>query len=77
MLACSCLLPDGWVNVPLPDETYDLSNPAVFLPLLVCMAPYGAVVFTIGARPAFEDGTVQDWAEYLAGKNDLKIERVD
>jgi hypothetical protein len=45
MLACSCLLPDGWVNVPLPEETYDLSNPAVFLPLLVCMAPYGAVVF--------------------------------
>jgi len=76
MLACSCLLPDGWVNVPLPEETYDLSNPAVFLPLLVCMAPYGAVVFTIGARPAFEDGTVQDWAEYLAGKSDLKIERV-
>ena len=76
MLACSCLLPDGWVNVSLPGETYDLSNPAVLLPLLVCMAPYGAVVFSIGARPAFEDGTVQDWAEYLAGQSDLTIERV-
>jgi hypothetical protein len=27
MLACACLVPDGWVNVPLPEETYDLSNP--------------------------------------------------
>ena len=40
MLSCSCLMPDGWVNVPLPDETYDLDKPGVFLPLLVCMAPY-------------------------------------
>jgi hypothetical protein len=76
MLACSCLLPDGWVNVPLPDDTYDLDNPAVFLPLLVCMAPYGAVVFSIAARPAFDDGTVQDWAEFLAEKNDLTVERI-
>jgi len=40
MLSGACLMPDGWVNVPLPDETYDLDNPGVFLPLLVCMAPY-------------------------------------
>ena len=76
MLACSCLIPDGWVNVPLPEETYDLDNPAVFLPLLVCTAPYGAVVFSIAARPAFDDGTIQDWAEYLAAQNDLAIERI-
>jgi len=76
MLDCSCLLPDGWVNVPLPNETYDLENPSVFLPLLVCMAPYGAVVFSIGARPAFDDGTVQDWAEHLAKQNELSVERI-
>ena len=76
MLSCSCLTPDGWVQVPLPDETYDFDNPAVFLPLLVCMAPYGAVVFSIAARPAFDDGTVQDWAEYLAEQNKLAVERI-
>ena len=76
MLSCSCLLPDGWVNVPLPEETYDLDNPTVFLPLLVCMAPYGAVVFSIAARPAFDDGTVQDWAEFLAAQNNLRVERI-
>jgi hypothetical protein len=76
MLACSCLVPDGWANVPIPEETYDFDNPTVFLPLLVRMAPYGAVVYTIAARPAFDDGTVQDWAEYLAAQNNLTIERI-
>lgn len=76
MLACSCLVPDGWVQVPVPEEQYDFDNPTVFLPLIVCMAPYGAVVFTIAARPAFGDGSVQDWAEYLAGQNNLQIERI-
>jgi hypothetical protein len=76
MLACSCLIPDGWANVPIPDEEYDFNNPAVFVPLLVCMAPYGAVVFTVAARPRFDDGTVQDWAEYLAAQNNLVVERI-
>ena len=76
MLACSCLVPDGWVNVALPEEQYDFDNPTVFLPLIVYMAPYGAVVFTIAARPAFSDGSVQDWAEYLAAHNNLQIERI-
>ena len=73
MLGCSCLVPDGWVKVPVPEEQYDFGNPTVFLPLVVCMAPYGAVVFTIAARPAFDDGSVQDWAEFLAGQNNLQI----
>jgi hypothetical protein len=76
MLAFSCLLPDGWVNVALPEETYDLNNPTVFLPLLVCMAPSGAVVFSIAARPAFNEGSVQDWVEYLAAQNNLQVERI-
>jgi hypothetical protein len=76
MLACRCLIPDDWVKVPVPDERYDFSNPTVFLPLLVCMAPYGAVVFTVAARPAFDDGSVQDWAEYLATQNNLQVETI-
>ena len=76
MLSCSCLLPDGWVLVPVPEEEYDLDNPGVFIPLVVCMAQYGVVVFTIAARPAFDDGTVQDWAEYLAAQQSLMVEQV-
>ena len=40
------------------------------------MAPYGAVVFSIAARPAFDDGTVQDWADYLAAQNNVSVEGV-
>jgi hypothetical protein len=76
ILACTCLLPDGWVQVPPPDEEYDLDNPAVFIPIVVCMAPYGAVVFTVAARPAFDDGSVQDWAEYLATQNEVSVTSV-
>jgi hypothetical protein len=76
MLACNCLVPDGWVQVPLPEEEHDFSQPTTFLPLLVCMAPYGAVLFTIAARPSFDDGTVQDWAEYLASNDNIEIEQV-
>jgi hypothetical protein len=76
MLSCSCLKPDGWVSVPVPEEEYDFENPSTFIPLLVWMAPYGAVVFTIAARPAFDDGAVQDWAEYLAGQQNLRLEQV-
>ena len=76
MLSCSCELPDSWVKVPVPNEEYDFTNSSVFLPIVVCMAPYGAIVFTIAARPAFEDGTVQDWAEYLAAQNNLTIQSI-
>lgn len=76
MLAFSCVVPDTWVEVPIPAEEYDLDNPAVFIPLLVRMAPYGAVVFTIAARPAFDSGSVQDWAEYLATQNNLSVESI-
>lgn len=76
MLAFSCVLPDTWVKLPIPEEEYDLDNPSVFIPLSVSMAPYGAVVFTIAARPAFDDGTVQDWADFLAQQNNLTVESI-
>ena len=76
MLSCSCELPDTWMKIPTPDEAYDFDNPLVFLPILLCMAPFGAVVFTIAARPAYENGSVQDWAEYLAEHNNLKLEQI-
>lgn len=73
MLAFSCRIPDGWIITPLPPEDYDFSNPTVFVPLLIAMAPYGAVLYTVAARPKFDDGTVQDWAEYLCTQNNLTV----
>src|SRR5215213_3768287 len=73
-LAFACLFPRGWVQVPLPEEPFDSDDPTAFLPLFIGMAPYGAVVFSIAARPSYENGTVQDWVDYLAEHNSMEIE---
>lgn len=75
-LAFSCALPRDWVRVPIPAEEHDLSNPAVFIPLLVVSSPNAAVFFTIAARPKYEDGSVEDWAQYLSTLNNLRVERM-
>lgn len=35
------------------------------MPLAVALTPYGPMVFTVAARPAFDDGAVSQWLEYI------------
>lgn len=65
-LACTFLRPKDWKLADLPNEDTDFSSPQTFAPLAIAMAPFAAIVFSIGARPAFEDGTLADWLGYLA-----------
>jgi hypothetical protein len=58
--------PTGWVVVPLPDENPDFSDTLLFAPLAILMAPYAAIVFAVAARPAYADGTVAQWLEFVA-----------
>ncbi|MGE0144114.1 MAG: hypothetical protein AB7I19_08670 [Planctomycetota bacterium] len=58
--------PAEWVLVDLPAEATDFDAPAAFAVLAVAMAPFAAIVFSVGARPAYSDGTVSDWLEWLA-----------
>lgn len=75
MLSFSCLVPTDWQRIPLPDEQYDFEKqPELFMPMLMCMAGYGAVIFMVGARPAYGDGTLRDWVQYLAGQNKLSVQ---
>lgn len=75
-LAFSCDLPGDWVRMPFPAEEVDFSNPLTFAPLLMLTAPYGTVVFTVAARPKYDDGSVEDWANYLCDANNLTVERM-
>ncbi|HYW31066.1 MAG TPA: hypothetical protein VE869_06115 [Gemmatimonas sp.] len=75
-LAFTCVMPADWVEVPLPPDSTDFGNPAAFAALFICTAPYGAVLFTVAARPAFDDGTVEDWARYLSDENRLRVEKM-
>lgn len=71
-LGFSARLPADWPALTLPEEAPDFSNPTLLVPLALVMAPHAALIFSFAARPAYEDGTLFDWAQYLLNHNQLK-----
>lgn len=63
-----------FMHVPVPAEEHDFSNPQTCCPLLVVMATYGAVVFGVAARPAYENGTLTDWCSYFCQCNNFQVQ---
>jgi hypothetical protein len=57
----------------MTDEPPRFAEPGFFLPLAIAMAPFGAVLFTVGVRPAFDDGSVRDWVQFLCRENNLDV----
>jgi hypothetical protein len=57
--------PADWVLPALPEETPDFTQPQTFVALTLAMAPFAAVVFAVGARPAYEDGSLAEWLAWL------------
>jgi hypothetical protein len=53
-----------WQIPELPPEEVDSSTPAM-LPLMIAVAPCGPVALTVAARPAYGDGGVSAWTQYL------------
>ena len=71
-LGFTAVLPADWISHDLPKEDADFTNPTMFVPLAVVTAPHAAIVFAFAARPAYDDGTVHDWAMYLLSHNQLQ-----
>lgn len=71
-LGCRMVIPEDWTVVELPPEEVDFSEPTAFFPLAIVAAPWAAVALTVAARPAFEDGTLQDWALYLLSSLEVR-----
>lgn len=65
-------LPVDWVAHELPAETPDFSDPTTFCPLAVVIAPHAALILSFAARPAYDDGTLPDWALYCLEHNRLR-----
>lgn len=61
-------------EVDLPAEDHDFSEPTVCAPLLVTLATYGAIVFGVAARPAYENGTLTDWCSFFCQHNHFQVE---
>jgi hypothetical protein len=72
-LSFTYLRPADFHAIELPDETPDFEQPEKFFPLQIVMANFGAVLFTVSARPAYGDGSVEDWAHFLARESAMKI----
>jgi len=65
-LALGFAHPHDWVVADLPEETPDFTKPQTFLALAIAMAPFAAIVFGVGARPIYDDGSLAEWLEWLA-----------
>lgn len=70
-LGFSLRLPLDWQAEWLPDEDPDFADPNYLMPLATVRARNAAVRLEIGARPAFEDGAVSDWAWQLLEEEGL------
>lgn len=71
-LGFTAQLPVDWISHELPNEDADFSNPTNLVPLAIVTAPHAAIVFAFAARPAYDDGTLNDWANYLLNHNQLQ-----
>jgi hypothetical protein len=71
-LGFTAQLPADWIAHELPQEDVDFTNPTFLVPLAIVTAPHAAIVFAFAARPAYDDGTLNDWATYLLNHNQLK-----
>jgi hypothetical protein len=70
-LGFSAQLPTDWIAHELPPEEPDFASPTTFFPLAIVTAPHAAIVFAFAARPAYDDGTLHDWAWYHLNNNQL------
>ncbi|MGH7132240.1 MAG: hypothetical protein ACREJO_09880 [Phycisphaerales bacterium] len=66
--------PVDFMDVPLPAEEPTFDKPEYCYPLHVAMAGYGAVVFAVATRPAFEEGSVLDWTKWLLEQQGVTLE---
>lgn len=66
--------PASWQVLEIPAEPPQFDNPAFFLPLHVCMSPLAAIIHSVAARPAYDDGSVSQWMEWLCGQQGIAIE---
>jgi hypothetical protein len=67
-LTCRFLKPADFKIAELPPSETNFSDGGVFLPLAVALTQYGPMVFTVAARPAYDDGAVSQWLEYICRK---------
>lgn len=65
----SMLVPDEFAQPPLPEGiegSVNLESPTESFPLAMIASHVAAAFIAVAARPAYEDGTVEQWLRFLA-----------
>lgn len=65
--------PPEWAQLEIPTETPNFEDPGAFMPQAVLMSPVGAILFSVAARPAFADGSVIEWAQFLLKHHNMEF----
>gem|GEM_PF-6735447 len=73
-LAFSMDVPQHWSQPELPPFSDDWSDPTMFAPLILFIAPASPIVLTVAARPAYENGTLADWVPWLLGEQKMEVQ---
>lgn len=75
-LAFRILLPGDMASTEPPSKGTDFSKPTELEALLLAVASYAAIIFTVAARPAYPDGSVAEWLAYLCREQGLDHDEV-
>lgn len=60
-------MPVGFYQPELPADEVDFADPTKSAPLMLTASPIALALITVAARPAYDDGAVSQWLEYLCG----------
>ncbi len=72
-LAFEINVPGDFVEPQLPQEEPRFEEPTFMMPLWVASSPVALALVTVSARPAYEDGSVIEWVQYLAAAQGLTL----
>ncbi len=64
-LEFSLAVPDGFAEPPFEREDVDFDDPTKSAPLAIIASQVAMAVISIAARPAYENGSVEQWARFL------------
>lgn len=75
-LAFAIEVPPEFVTPELPGEEPRFEEPTFMLPLWLGSSPVAMALVTVAVRPAYEDGTVTQWLEFLCREQGLEVRAI-
>jgi hypothetical protein len=72
-LAFQCELPTDWFEYPVPAEDMDFQDPAAVQTIARFLSADGVLGFTVAVRPAYQEGTLTSWLEWLGAIQQMSL----